>query len=142
MPLWGPALFCAYAVQMSQRRTNKGGADSLLSSRSWTGPIRDYHIGQRKPCARCGGQIDYGAPRILPGTNRVNPRSLVVGHKVGRHEARKLGWTDAQINSLENTQAECAHCSDSSGARYGNALRGAPLQVVRTRPALDSSRDW
>lgn len=105
------------------RRASKG-TDPLLTTKAWRVDTRQHHIRQGLPCARCGKSIDYGAPRYWPGTRRVNPRSLVVGHIVGRDQAKRLGWTDAQINELSNTQAECARCSDRSGAVYGNAKRG------------------
>lgn len=124
------------------RRGGKGGSDPLLNNAAWRGPIRDYWIRAALPCARCHGPIQYGAPMHYPGTKRVNPWSLVVGHVVGRDKARRLGWSDAQINAISNTQPECKACSDSSGARYGNRLRGAMLSVVRQRPATDTSRDW
>lgn len=41
-----------------------------------------------------------------------------------------MGWTEAQIHHLSNTQPEHAHCSDSSGARYGNALRGHAINEL------------
>jgi hypothetical protein len=70
----------------------------------------------------------------------VNPYSLVIGHIVGRHEAKLMGWTDAQINAISNTQPEHARCSDQSGARYGNNLRR--LVALPTDKDLDESRDW
>lgn len=126
---------------MTRRRSK--GTDPLLTSKEWRGPIRQHWIRAALPCARCGEQIQYGARRYIPGTRKVNPRSLVVGHIVGRHEGKIRGWTDAQINSLENTQPECARCSDRSGAVYGNRLRGPGLHVVGTVvPQVDNSREW
>jgi hypothetical protein len=110
----------------------------------WTQVIRPYWVARREPCRRCGRAIDYTGGRFIPGTRRVNPRSLVVGHIVGRDEARRLGWSNAQINALSNTQPECADCSNKSGAIYGNRLRSARLRSVpvEQRPALDQSREW
>ena len=127
------------------RRSSKG-TDPLLSSHQWTVTIRGYWQQRQGPCARCGHPIDYDAGRYYPGTRRVNPASLAVGHIVGRHQARRLGWTDAQINSLDNTQPEHARCSDRSGAQYGNRLRGARTGTG-TRPVLMAeplvtSREW
>lgn len=100
-------------------------ADPLLTSDYWRKTVRGHWLAKRLPCTRCGRAIDYDGPRlvVVRGRRKVNPRSLVVGHKVGRHEARRRGWTDAQINALSNTQPECAKCSASSGASYGNRLR-------------------
>jgi hypothetical protein len=124
-----------------KRRASKG-TDPLLQSPYWINVVRPFWKDPRnqRPCARCRGYIDYAAPRFYPGTRKVNPRSLAVGHIIERHKARAMGWSDDQINDISNTQPECARCSDSSGAKYGNALRG--LRVVRTRPSLDGSREW
>jgi hypothetical protein len=116
------------------RRLNKG-TDPLLTTYTWRVTIRGHWLQLRLPCARCGRPIDYDGGRYLPGTRRVNPASLAVGHIVGRDQAKRMGWTDQQINALSNTQPEHARCSDASGARYGNAKRGA-------RNRLDRSRVW
>lgn len=121
------------------RRPSKG-TDPLLQSRAWRVDIRQHHIRLGLPCARCGGAIDYGAPRYYPGTRRVNPRSLVVGHIVGRDQAKRLGWSDQQINAVSNTQAEHARCSDRSGAVYGNRKRGRGTRVASN--VLVTTRAW
>jgi len=123
------------------RRASKG-TDPLLSTAAWRTTIRQHHIRAGLPCARCGGAIDYGAKRYLPGTRRVNPRSLVVGHIVGRDQARRLGWSDAQINALSNTQAEHSRCSDRSGARYLNAKRGRVRAPAASKSKLVTTRAW
>lgn len=126
------------------RRLSKG-TDPLLTSYTWRVTIRTHWVRQGLPCARCGRPIAYGAPRFLPGTRRVNPASLAVGHIVGRDQAKRLGWTDQQINALSNTQPEHARCSDVSGARYGNRVR-ARRRRSAGRPdlvePLVTSRDW
>jgi hypothetical protein len=119
------------------RRASKG-SDPLLTTTEWRVTIRQHWIRQGLPCARCGGAIQYGAPRYLPGTRRVNPRSLAVGHIVGRDQATRLGWTDQQINAVSNTQPEHARCSDRSGAVYGNRKR----RVRKGALNLDTSRAW
>jgi hypothetical protein len=116
------------------RRSSKG-TDPLLQTHHWRVTIRAHWVRQGLPCARCGRPIAYGAARYLPGTRRVNPASLVVGHVVGRDQAKRLGWTEVQTNSVANTQPEHSRCSDRSGARYVNAKRGA-------RRRLDTSRTW
>ena len=122
------------------RRASKG-TDPLLSSYHWVKVVRPYWMRSAQPCARCGGEIDRTSGRYYPGTRTVNPYSLVVGHIVGRHEAKLMGWTDAQINVLSNTQPEHARCSDQSGAQYGNRLRRT-LTLVTTDKDLDESRKW
>jgi hypothetical protein len=116
------------------RRASRG-TDPLLTTYAWRVTIRRHWLTVQGPCARCGKAISYHAPRYLPGTRRVNPASLVVGHIVGRDQAKRLGWTEAQINDVSNTQPEHSRCSDQSGARYVNAKRGA-------RRRLDTSRVW
>jgi hypothetical protein len=48
-----------------------------------------------------------------------------------------MGWTEAQINHLSNTQPEHARCSDASGARYGNGLR-----TLTQSPFNITTDDW
>jgi len=117
------------------RRRSKG-TDPLLTTMHWRVTVRRYWLAQRQACARCGAAIDYDTGRYLPGTRKVNPRSLAVGHIVGRDQAKRLGWPDAEINALSNTQPEHARCSDRSGAAYGHAKRR------RARAPLRTSRNW
>jgi hypothetical protein len=101
--------------------------DPLLQGRDWAA-VKAYWRARRAPCARCGCQIQYDGPR--------GPRSLDVGHIVGRDQAKAMGWTRAQINAITNTQPECRTCSRSAGARYGNAKRG------RARPRPVEADQW
>lgn len=128
------------------RRASKG-ADPLLQTNHWRKVVRAHWIRHARVCARCGRPIDTGLARCYPGTRKVHPGSLAVGHIVGRDQAKALGWTEAQINAISNTQPEHARCSDRSGAQYGNqkrGRRGAQLRVVprEDRQALDNSRRW
>lgn len=122
------------------RRGSKG-SDPLLNTREWRVTIRSHWLAVKGPCAQCGrDHIQYGAPRYLPGTRRVNPNSLVVGHIVGRDQAKRLGWSEAQINALSNTAPEAARCSDRSGAVYGNRKRGRGKRVASN--VLVTTRAW
>ena len=105
----------------------RGVGDPLLKGKDWEA-IKAYWRRQRRPCARCGGPIDYDGPR--------GPRSLDVGHVMSRDEAKRLGWARARINSISNTQPECRTCSRSSGASYGHAKRSA------SRPAPIEVDEW
>lgn len=116
------------------RRAGKG-SDPLLKTHAWQ-LIKAHWRRVRDPCHRCGTPIDYDSPRYYEGTRRVNPHTLAVGHIVGRHEARLLGWTDAMINQLSNTQPEHARCSDTSGATYGNGIRS------EAQPPMFAIDDW
>jgi len=129
-----------------KRRASKG-ADPLLTTYDWRVTIRNHWLKHARVCARCGRPIDTSLARFYPGTRKVHPGSLVVGHIVGRDQAKLLGWTDAQINDLSNTQPEHARCSDRSGAVYINqrrGRRGAQLRVVsrEKRQSTDNSRRW
>lgn len=127
----------------AQRRRSKG-TDPWLQTYDWRVKVRAHFTAARQPCGVCGGQIDYDGGRYLPGTRRVNPYSLVVGHVVGRDQAKRMGWTIDRANDLSNLRAEHARCSDRTGARYGNALRGARRRGT-TRPhtePLVTSRRW
>jgi hypothetical protein len=101
--------------------TGRGNRDPSLVTYAWK-QHRVYWKRQRLPCARCGGQIDYDGPTYLPG-RKLNPRSLVVGHIVSRHRARELGWPEAAIHALSNTQPECRRCSNRSGAKLGRQIQ-------------------
>ena len=130
-----------------KRRASKG-TDPLLTSVWWRVTVRGHWM--KLPvqvCARCGKGIDTTLKRYYPGTRKVNPGSLAVGHIVGRDQAKALGWSEERINAISNTQPEHARCSDRSGAQYGNqkrGRRGAMLRVVprEERQATDNSRRW
>src|SRR4249920_1535262 len=90
----------------------------------------------RRPCARCGGAIDYGqAYWVKLGKRTVmHPRAYVEGHVVSLATAARLGWTREQANAPSNKQPECATCSRRSGARQGRALQ--------TQRRVITSREW
>jgi hypothetical protein len=112
--------------------------DELLGTYTWRVRIRKYWMARRLPCAVCHRAIDYDGPRFLPGTRKVNPRALVVGHIVGRYQAKQLGWTQTQINSINNTRPECVACSNKSGQRLG-----AQVQRSRRKPfGLTDAHRW
>lgn len=126
---------------MATRGTRKGD-DALLHTAQWRAHRAHWMRPEnRRPCGVCTGVIDYDGPRYLPGTRTVNERYLHVGHIVGRHEARALGWSNEQINALTNTRPECAHCSGSTGATYGNQLRSVNMQAIPvTQRPITASR--
>jgi hypothetical protein len=101
--------------------------DPLLHTAVWRRVIRPYWQRRRLPCqCGCGGQpIDYDGPThvFVNGQRRLNPASLVIGHIVSRYEARQLGWTEQQINSIANTRPERADHSLRSGAELGERVR-------------------
>lgn len=101
---------------------SKGGASNPgYHTKGWL-HIKEYWRTQRLPCARCGCAIDYDGPYkiIVRGKQMINPRYLVVGHKVSVALAQSLGMTTAQTFDVSNTQPECWDCSKRSGARSGN----------------------
>lgn len=104
--------------------------DPLLQTAAHRGN-RAYWLRLRLPCARCKRAIDYDGPRyiVVNGRRRQNPRYLVVGHIVSRYEARLLGWTAEQINTLSNTQPECTACSNRSGAQLGQKVAAVKAAI-------------
>jgi 5-methylcytosine-specific restriction endonuclease McrA len=83
----------------------------------------------RLPCQLCGRQIDYTGPRYLNG--KQNPASLVVGHVVSRYHAKRMGWSEAEINSLANSRPECQACSNRMGASLGATVKNGRHGGVR-----------
>ena len=111
--------------------------DPLLTTHHWRKVVRPYWQRLRQPCARCGKPIDYDGPRyvVVAGKRTLNPRYLVVGHKVDRYTAKRMGWTEQQINAIANSQPECQSCSNSSGARLGQRVQAAKLATTVLRRA-------
>jgi 5-methylcytosine-specific restriction endonuclease McrA len=97
----------------------RSSKDPLLSS-----PLlrrnREVLRRRRLPCAVCGCPIAYDVPG-----------AFVAGHIVSRYKAKRLGWTEAMINSLSNLQPECKRCSHRTGAREGNQAKRAMRQGTR-----------
>ncbi len=120
---------------MGQWRGPRTANDPLLTTHHWRTTIRRHWQAKRLPCARCHKPIDYTGPRylIVRGRRRVNPRALVVGHIVSRYDARRLGWTDVQINALTNSQPECVDCSNRSGAKLGQQVQRQRAKVTSLR---------
>lgn len=112
---------------MTWRGPRKSGKDPLLARASHYKRNRLYWQRLRLPCAVCGRAIDYDGPSTTNG--RQNPRALVVGHKTSRYLAKRLGWSEAMINSVSNTQPECRACSNRIGARLGRQVQRANAMV-------------
>jgi hypothetical protein len=119
-------------------RGPRTGNDPLLTTHHWRKVIRPHWQRLRLPCSRCHQPIDYDGPRyyLINGKRKLNLRYLVVGHVVDRYTARRMGWSDDQINALSNTQPECQACSNRSGARLGQRVQqsrviNAPTEYTR-----------
>lgn len=69
-------------------------------------------------CQALGGEIDYDA-------RPPHPRSFEVDHIVSSDEGLRLGWSEVEIDALDNTQAACRQCNreKSSGVRSVAAVR-------------------
>ena len=122
----------------------------MLHTPAWRRQIRPYWQRRRLPC-QCGCQppqpIDYDGPTrfVINGKRRLNPRALVIGHVVSRYEAKRLGWTEQQINALSNIRPERMDHSLRSGGRLGASIqqgwqprpgsRRRPRSATSTRPA-------
>jgi hypothetical protein len=109
--------------------------DPLLKRADWRAAIA-YWRGSNAPCARCGGRIDRRS-------KTRGPDSLDVGHVVSRYEARKLGWTDEQINALSNTQCQSMRDATVLKARGSATPTGVRLPARhdnRSRPSHGDAR--
>jgi hypothetical protein len=82
--------------------------------------LRRHWRWQKRPCGRCGGAIDYSAPRFLSDdddddeTKTVNPASLVASRIVPPAQGKALGWGLELINALANKQPVHARCAKGS----------------------------
>ena len=124
---------------MAWRGPKKQAKDPLLARASHYKRNRKHWQRLGLPCAVCGRLIDYTGPNLING--RQNPRALVVGHIVSRYHAKLMGWSEAMINSLQNSQPECRRCSNRSGAQLGRQVQQAKAKVrVGARSASDASR--
>jgi hypothetical protein len=112
---------------VSWRGPRKSGKDPLLAKSAHYKRNRQHWIRQRLACAVCHHAIDYDGPNTING--KQNPRALVVGHIVPRYWAKRMGMSEAQINSLSNSQPECRECSNRSGAKLGRMVQQATQQV-------------
>jgi hypothetical protein len=110
--------------------------DPLINNRNWR-KLREQIKALRLPCARCGRQIDYDNV-----CGKQSPRSFVLGHRVSRREARALGWTIAQMNSLGNLQPECRSCSNKSGAKLARSLQNTRPPLEPFVPFADFGDRW
>ena len=118
-------------------------ADPALTTYTWR-QTRKYWANQLPlRCAR-GDHMITSAHKFYAGTKVINPRSLVVGHKVARSTARALGYEEAWIHAIEQTQPECWACSSRSGARMGGvqASRKKQAALARSRSATASSKTF
>jgi hypothetical protein len=123
---------------MTWRGPKSSGKDPLLARASHYRRNRAHWQRLRLPCAVCGRAIDYDGPNIING--RQNLRALVVGHKVSRYHAKRMGWPEAAINSVSNTQPECRACSNRSGARLGRMVQRANAKGMVRVGATDAHR--
>jgi hypothetical protein len=110
--------------------------DPLLNTRVWRKTRERMRLTwMLAPCARCGQPIDYSLKHPHPG-------SLVCGHRVGRAEATRRGWTIQQIHDPSNLQPEHRACSNSSVAIQGNKSPRRRLKAQRlVRPATVNRPD-
>jgi len=97
-----------------------GTGDPRLKTQAWAA-LRTYWRGRGLPCTLCGQPIDYR-------DRDKGPRSLVVGHIIGRDE----GGDD----SINNSRPECATCSAKSGAQYLARKRAG------RKPGPMHTREW
>jgi hypothetical protein len=111
--------------------------DPLLARASHYKRNRKHWQRLRLPCAVCRRPIDYDGPNLING--KQNLRALVVGHRISRYHAKRMGWSEAMINSTANTQPECRACSNRTGAQLGRQVQQANAKGKYGR---DDSRRW
>ena len=128
----GAAILAPMATRRRTRSRSNYATDPLLQGPDWEA-IKAYWRRVRGPCARCGGAIDYDTmPRYWA--------SLDVGHIVDRDQAKRAGWTRAEINSITNTQPEHQRCSREAGAILGNTpRRKKPTRII---PRPSEADEW
>jgi len=75
-------------------------------------------------CIALYGEIDYDA-------RPPHPRSFEVDHIVSSVEAEQLGWSQDDVDALDNCQATCRQCNreKSSGGR-----KLAPIRPTYLNP--------
>jgi hypothetical protein len=102
---------------------SEGGVDPALGKQAWK-KLRVFWRQQGRPCWRCGLPIRYDL-------KWPHPLSMVVGHIVGRVEARERGWPESRINAISNTLPEHVACSNRSGAQSGRRRKDKkPARVI------------
>jgi hypothetical protein len=106
-------------------------SDPRLHTYAWR-QSRAYwkRVGKRQGlgCARCGVQLEWDR-WYYPGTRKVIPNAFALGHKIGRDLGATLGYDPNYIDSVENTQPECAKCSARSGYLTQARKRGQTLPL-------------
>jgi len=78
------------------------------------------------PIPGCGVELDYD--------NSRQPNSAEPDHIVSHAEAKKRGWTEAQINNPNNGRTICRRCNQSIGDK------GDPKPTVKAE--LTPSTGW
>lgn len=75
-------------------------------------------------CQAVGGQIEFEA-------RPPHPRSFEADHVVSSDEARRMGWSAAEADALDNCQGVCRQCNreKSSGVRDV-----APIRATYVNP--------
>lgn len=76
-------------------------------------------------CAHCGGCIDLVA-------KAPHPLSFMLGHVRSRAELESLGYTDEQIDTRANVQAEHYACGRKHGSALGARARNRKARARRS----------
>jgi len=125
----------------------KRARDPIYNSAGHRANIKHWRAA-RRPCALCGGAIDYDGPARYPN-GTPNPWSLEIDHIVPVAVARARGWTDDLINRLGNTQPAHRRCNNLRGLQLGQRRantarrRNQAIRAAASAPSsLDKTRDW
>jgi 5-methylcytosine-specific restriction endonuclease McrA len=73
-------------------------------------------------CRAVGGLIDYEA-------RPPHPRSFEVDHVVSSDEAAQFGWSQFEVDALENCQTSCRQCNRQKSNGVGELSSARPTYV-------------
>jgi hypothetical protein len=126
------------------RGPRKSAKDPLLARASHYRRNRQHWLALARTlglrCSLCGCVIEWRKEyQRLPG-GRENANYLVIGHVTSRYHAKRMGWTEQQINALSNSRPECKRCSNRSGAQLGQQVQRANAKIKLRIGRSDSDR--
>jgi 5-methylcytosine-specific restriction endonuclease McrA len=80
-----------------------------VSSQKWNAEYEPFLALCGDTCSCCGSPLDYGLGKNNNDKADVNTPST--DHIVSRSVAKKLGWTEEQINHISNLWIICMRCN-------------------------------
>jgi len=108
---------------------DKGEPHTVAMRHIWVGKnSRVKYVGHdalisicNEKCAnpRCGRILDYSLGGNIKGKRKAPDTQPSLDHIVPKSIAKELGWTEQQIECLENYQILCNPCNTAKNAMYG-----------------------